>query len=61
MAAKSAETGSDCTACKGGWVEFKVVREVPVRGPDGKGVVGYKKTHSVTNARCGVCSGTGKI
>lgn len=49
-----------CTACKGGWVEFKVVKEVPVRNASGS-IVDYKTTTGITNARCGVCNGTGKV
>lgn len=59
MARKPAESGNACTACKGGWVEFKVVREVPVRNSSGS-IIGHKNATSVTNVKCGVCNGTGR-
>lgn len=58
----SGDSGVRCTGCKGtGWVEFKVTKQVAVRGPGGKGVVGYRETTGVTNEKCGNCDGTGWV
>lgn len=52
--------GVRCTAagCKGGWVEFEVTKELPVRNERGA-IIGYEPKTGVTNEKCGVCDGTG--
>lgn len=53
------DSGTRCTACKGGWVEFKVTKETPIRSDDGKSIIGSRQTVGVTNTKCGTCDGTG--
>ena len=54
------DSGGACTACTNGWIEFKVVKEIPIRNASGS-IVDYKRTVGITNGKCGVCNGTGKV
>jgi hypothetical protein len=53
-------SGTRCTDCKGGWVEFKTTKQVPVKGiADSPAVTGYEVKTTVQNVKCGQCDGTG--